>query len=377
MTPVVKPLAKWQRKLFFLALLSAFLISLPIFIFYATGYRYDFFAEKPVITATGGLYISADAKESFIYVNEEPVNNVRVFRQASYIQGLIPGMQRVHVQSSGLHTWVKILPVFPHIVTEAEAFNLPVLPHIRPITEFSTTKGEGVVFASTTAKVVFDKATSTVSTVFATTSATSSYLANSEFSVLKLLFAEQEELIEAKNEIEEEKFSFSTTTATSSDLENATTTKNRDNLSLYQKDEDIYVGIIDENAKVPYYFCLVEELPEYLKTEDIDLQKKDLLTESDLIKNEETNVSGKCRKEIRIDRKYQEVKDFYFFPQNPNLVLMHLSDGIHVVEIDDRSWQNTQMLYPGNDLQVLIYGGSIFVKEKDFMFEVLTEIPTE
>ncbi len=81
-----------------------------------------------------------------------------------------------------------------------------------------------------------------------------------------------------------------------------------------------------------------------------------------------------CRTDIRIDRKGQKVHDFDFVPDNVNLVLMHLDDGIYVTEIDDRSWQNVQLLYPGKDIMMLIYRDSIFIKEGKFIFEALTVI---
>lgn len=377
MKPVIQPLAKWQRTLIFLFLLAAFLVSLPALMFYATGYRYDFFADKPTITATGGLYIAVDSPDGLIYVNEEEVTNARVFRKASYIQGLIPGIHRVHVQSPELHTWVKELPVFPHIVTEAEAFNLPLRPQVRPITEFSSIRGDNVIFATTTSQEVFSKASSTVTFITATGTATTSYLTNSEFSVLKLLFTEQEELIQAKKLAEKNKFYFSTTTKATTTMEVATTTKNQGNLSIYQKGEDVYVGILDKNNKIPYYFCAAASLPESLVINETINQDDEIFAETNLIQVDDLDTGEKCRLEIRLDRKWQEVIAFDFFPENTNLILLHLTDGIYVVEIDDRSWQNVQLLYPGMNLKMLIYGGSIFVKEKDFMFEVLTELPLE
>ena len=90
--------------------------------------------------------------------------------------------------------------------------------------------------------------------IAATGTATTSYLTNSEYSVLKLLFAEQEEILEKKQLLEKTKFSFSTTTATTSVVENATTTKNQGNLTLYQNGDDVYVSILDRNNKILYYF---------------------------------------------------------------------------------------------------------------------------
>jgi hypothetical protein len=61
-------------------------------------------------------------------------------------------------------------------------------------------------------------------------------------------------------------------------------------------------------------------------------------------------------------------------PDSRDHVLMHLSDGIYVVEIDDRAWQNTQLLYPGQNLTLLIDSGRILVQDGDTMFEVFTEL---
>jgi hypothetical protein len=81
-----------------------------------------------------------------------------------------------------------------------------------------------------------------------------------------------------------------------------------------------------------------------------------------------------CRKEIKIDRQWQDVISFDFYPLNKNLVLLHLTNGIYVVEIDDRAWQNNQLLYPGMDLQMILYRGGIFIKEGQLIFEILPKI---
>jgi len=378
MQPQITPLALWQRKTIFWSLLLAFVVSLPIFIFYATGYRYDFFAEVPIITATGGMYISADAEDIAIYINEKEVTNVRVFRQASYIQGLMPQLQRVHVQAPSLHTWVKELLVQPHIVTETEAFNMPLISQIRPVTEFSNALGASVIFATTTSQQVFSKATTSALYVLATSSATSTLLVNSEFPKLKTAFAEKiaadltrENFI--KN-INKPNFTFATTTGTSTLVEIATTTKSRDDLRLYEKVGDIYVENLASEKNTPHYFCTTEPLPEFLQSEVVQAENA-IMIEDGLLENDVVDLPKKCRTEIKIDRQNKTVIDFNFFPGNSNLILLQLEDGIYVVEIDDRSWQNAQRLYAGDDLDMLVSGGRILVREKEFMFEVLTAIP--
>jgi len=145
MQPAVKPLPYWRRKLVFILLLAIFLLSLPVFMFYSTGYRYDFLSEKPTIKATGGLYISGEA-DGTIFVDEVEIEDARIFRKAAYIRGLEPHLHRVHVQEEGLNTWVKDLMVYPQIVTEAEVFNLPVISQVRLVTEYRTSDSEPVIF---------------------------------------------------------------------------------------------------------------------------------------------------------------------------------------------------------------------------------------
>jgi hypothetical protein len=185
MEPHVQPLSLWRRKLVFGSLLVAFMISLPVFIFYATGYRYDFNSAKPTFTATGGFYIIADTPESIIYLDGEPVKNIRSFRSASYIQGIEPGSHRVHVQAPGVHTWVKELPVSAHIVTEAEAFNLPVTPQVRLIPEYVTATGTAVIFPRDAETPVLGLISSTTPFSIATSSATSTLKINQEHALLR------------------------------------------------------------------------------------------------------------------------------------------------------------------------------------------------
>ena len=84
-----------------------------------------------------------------------------------------------------------------------------------------------------------------------------------------------------------------------------------------------------------------------------------------------------CRSDIRIDRLGKEVLWFDFFPDSGDLVLLHLEDGLYVVEVDDRAWQNTQLLYPGEDIHVVQDGGRIYVKDGEYYVEVFTEIASQ
>ncbi len=371
MKPNVEPLAYRHRKFLFIFLLVAFVLSFPAFMFYAAGYRYDFFSDRPTITATGGLYVAAEALESSIFLNEVEVTNARVFRNASYIQGLEPGLNRIHVQAPGLHTWVKNLSVYPHIVTEAESFNLPIVPQVRPVTMYQTASGEGVFYAkaTTSSSTILSFASSTVPFVVTTNKATSTYQLNSEYILLDSLFLEKASTT-ASRILTEEKFSFSTTTIEGQIK--ATTTVTRGNLRLYQNGDDVFVQIINTERPTPHYFCSNYK---ELQLDDDVIKDQELLFENNLA--EMTDKKVDCRTEIKIDRKWQKIHDFDFFPTNGNLVLLHLDDGIYVVEIDDRSWQNVQLLYPGKNLTMLIYSGGIFIKDGSLIIEALTEMQVQ
>ena len=135
------------------------------------------------------MYIAAEAENSQIYLDEVEVDNARIFRKASYLQGIKPGLHRIHVQAPGLHTWVKELNVNPQIVTEAEAFNLPVIPQVRPVTEYLTNDGESIYRLAPSG--VFAKASSSESYIISTNTPTSTLAVNPEFATLEDLFNEK------------------------------------------------------------------------------------------------------------------------------------------------------------------------------------------
>jgi hypothetical protein len=374
MQPTVKPLSAWRRKIVFGSLLTIFLFCLPVAIFYAAGYRYDFSAQKPVFTVTGGFYILADATDSVIYIDDKEVTNARAFRDAFYIQGLEPGKHRVHVQGKGLHTWVKELAIYPHIVTEVESFNLPIIPQVRLITEYRNSSNLAVIFPISSSTPVLRIASSTISFIVSTSTATTTLTTNAEFALLDSLFREKASTsLAQKSLIVSDQFGFATTTNYNLATSSATTTLVRDNLMLYTDNGEVYLRTNSVNRKdIPRYFCTeAEDLEKILVDEEMAL--------SDTIPSETSlsNLAGDkllpCRLEIRIDRQNQLVNGFDFFPTNTNLVIMHLENGIYVVEADDRAWQNSQLLYPGNDLEMLLYRGGIFIKENEIIFEVLPE----
>lgn len=376
--PIIKPLSQNNRIWTFRILLAVFCIAMPVFVFYAMGYRVDFGDEGNIITV-GGLYISADADDVLMFVDEEPVEDMRIFQQAAYIQNLDAGVHRIHVQREGLQTWVKELPVYPHIVTEAESFNIPAVPQIRFIPEWLTAEGLPVLITDD-AETVFPNA-STTNTVIATTSPrTGGYTSNTEYEYVASLFAAVDEVDgDARRAVDvfQQDFSFNEPRAAEDSTSTATTTKILRDMRLYESGDEVYAEWTGLERNLPYYYCVMYTSPATTTEEYGEHVYESLLERyGDTHDLADPALSGTrlCRDTIRIDRIGQKIEWFDFMPNDIHHVLLVLEDGLYVVEVDDRAWQNVQLLYPGDDLEMRIDGGRIYVFDGEHYFEVFTEL---
>jgi len=376
----VKPLPRSRRRFVFLSMVLFFICAVPLFMFYATGYRYDVFNRDLGITATGGMYVNVGATDGEVYLNESPVEDSRVFRNAIYIQNLIPGMQRLHVQALGLHTWVKELPVYANYVTEASAFLLPVWPQIRPLTEFQTATGTMVFLNTASTSILFNNASSSVSLLSTTSKATTTLVRNTEYTFVKSLFATTSVasstlLTRVVGEVTGALALSSSNKATTT--ESATTTKVIDNLKLYKQGDEVVIEYMGPERSIPYYFCVpmgalasTSELygPQVMRGVASVLAATPITTDT-------SSASRLCRSTITIDRQNQTVVSFDFFPGTTDLVVLHRTDGVFVTEVDDRSWQNTQALYPWSIDEMVENSGRLYAKSSSTIFELLTELP--
>lgn len=380
-TPTVQPLPRARRRFVFLTLFLFFVIAVPIFVFYATGYRYDF-AGNGAITTTGGLYITVGGEEGDVYLNEEPVRDMRIFRNAIYIQNIVPGMQHVHVQAEGLQTWVKDLPVYPYIVTEAESFALPVVSLIRPIAKYTNASGTQVFPAVASGTKLFEGVSSTISFATATSVATSTYTKNPEYDFVIGLFS----TTTATTTLLTRVVDGVTTALTRSEQDAtgsttiATTTKRFDDLVLSERNGDIFVVYDGPKNSTPYYFCVPKASlasTSALYGNHVMLGVAQAVASENVPAVADIATERTCRTEIRIDRQWKTVLDFDFFPSTTDIVVLHREDGISVVEVDDRAWQNTQMLYPKPVDELVINNGRLYAKDGDMIFELITVLPTE
>jgi hypothetical protein len=375
--PEIKSLSYAKRQRFFLLLVVVFLILLPTMIFYTTGYRISFDDTENRIVTTGGVYVTTDNLEVEVYLDDEQIRRPRLFRSAYYIQDIESGIHRVVVQQDGLNTWVKELPVDPYIVTEAAAFNMPLVTQLRPVSQYFDATGAAVLPSTASTSQLFVNSTSTIPIVFATSTATSTLIQNPEYSYATELFSTTststlsfvDRFIAGA-----ERFGFATTSTATSTVEYP----QKGDISLLERENELYARYTGELNNIPYYFCLAgsasstiaERYGEHVAEQVVDQR---VSTTTPLYED----GNRICRSEIKIDRKRQDILYYDFLPGSSDLVLLQLEDGIYVSEIDDRAWQNTQVLYDSSDVTILVENEVIYIKQGELYAELLTEIPED
>src|SRR5690606_29780519 len=161
----------------------------------------------------------------------------------------------------GLHTWVKELPVFAHLVTEAQSFNMPVRPQIRLLSEWNNTAGLSVFFDETTETDFSFASTTNIILLMATSTPTSTLNQSLEYEYIPSRIASSSEeaaVLEQFRRYQSERFGFATNVpliATTT----ATTTKENEDMRLYEDSGDVYVDWIGGQNDIPYYFCVTNK----------------------------------------------------------------------------------------------------------------------
>ena len=158
----------------------------------------------------------------------------------------------------------------------------------------------------------------------------------------------------------------------------ATTTKSWRNYRLSERGSDVVMSWHGDKHAVPYYYCVDHFSTTQTAKEYGAHVYKALITQFGTT-SKPSDYKGQrvCRNGIRIDNENKKVLWFDFYPNSTDLVLMLLEDGLYVVEVDDRAWQNIQLLYPGKNLDVIQNGGSIYVHDGKYFLEVLTEVSAQ
>ncbi|MCD5381939.1 MAG: hypothetical protein LR017_01330 [Candidatus Pacebacteria bacterium] len=379
-----EPLSIRHRHTAFLALVTLFVVLIPFLYLYATGYRIQLGGTTNIVS-TGGMYIAAEREGTAIYIDDEIVPESRVFRQAFYAQSLVPKTHRVTVQREGFHTWVKELPVYAHIVTEAEAFNLPLVPRARVITPLLITTPDNDTGLPVATSSLLVASTTNPLYIATTTTITEQTERNQEFGALIALFATSTTDADVGIPgINLPLLQPATTTATSTDTV-ATTTKESRGVRLYESDNRLFARWVGAGEQMPYYYC-AEPFARYSTTTSVaegDIVAPSLISLEQVPEEPEVVEfihpiqtvadDSTCEPIIEIGPHYEPVRYFDFFLGNTNLVLLVLNSGVYVVEVDNRAWQNMQPLVRGAGLDARIENGSVYVYDGTLIYQMILE----
>lgn len=365
-----------RRRRMLLFLVMVFCVALPTLILYTSGHRISFKDNTTEIISVGGIYLATEIDQPEVFVDGESVDNRRLFRRAIYIEGIPAGVRDVHTQGAAVQTWAKPLPVYSHLVTEVSSFNMPSTSTVRFVAPYVSAEGDPLYINAATGSRPFQHSTTSQTVAIATSSLAMTNQANPEYEFLATLFAsttEQRARLQAQREFVHESFRFApvplmpTTTATTTRLQN--------DIKLDLAGDELFATWVGQADRIPHYFCV--QTDSYASTSaaygahvaDSIFIKTDSgweLASTSLAQNNQL-----CRTSIRIDRKWQSVIWYEFLPGSADHVVLQLQDGIYVVEIDDRGWQNVQQLYAGDYLTMVVQGEQLFVQDGDIIFEVL------
>ncbi len=108
---------KTRRMLLYTSIL-VFIISTPLLILYAQGYRYDF--EEKKIVKTGGIFIKLDPADAKITLNNKIVTTKRysLFNSGHLIKNLVPGKYDISASKDGYYDWNKNTTVDAEVINE-------------------------------------------------------------------------------------------------------------------------------------------------------------------------------------------------------------------------------------------------------------------
>lgn len=143
---MMEPLSRKKRYAYLLFFTALFLVMVPLFIFYAKGYRVHL-NQASSVELTGGIFVSTNQSGVEIYINNELVRKTSIVQKNTFEQDLKPGTYDVRVSKSGLQTWHKTLTVYPEMVSEAHTFLLKEHPVLTEIPRYASSTSN---LASTT-----------------------------------------------------------------------------------------------------------------------------------------------------------------------------------------------------------------------------------
>jgi hypothetical protein len=298
----MKPLAQTLRKRILWILFFVFLVLTPILIGYSKGYRLD---DALGLIQTGGIYLHSDVSNTSVFLDDEFVENNGAFIKNTLIQDLLPNRYyAVRVEREGYQSWVKVLSVKPNLVTEARVLMLP------SVFDWKT------ILATTTIAVSDAEEEAT----------TTEDVPNPEYEILEEFFLEDKDQFET--EVATSTYEYirgvryaSTTTVTeirfpewmsevasSSMLLDKEMVREREGIVTWLENGDIFAVWGRENDPAPYYFC-----------------------------------AETCVTQLAINWAEPIVR-YEFYPNRSDVLVVVSMRGLYVIELDNRSERNLQVI---------------------------------
>jgi len=302
----MKPLSLKKRRFYFYLLLVVFFIVIPIIILYTSGYR---LGKGFQLVETGGIYIYSPEAGADIYVDNKKKKKTSVFQRELFIQNLKPETYVVYITKEGFWPWAKEVEVEERKVTTAIAFLVPKEP-----------KGETIPRVLASDAVL--QATSTTPLPGEP---------NPEYAKIMELFEE------AAAEETDPEGAVETAIATSTD-ENPSPSflATRGHTGLWQDDTRVMASWLKDERSLPNYFC----------RDDV------------------------CEETVTVFNSVAPVKNIDFYPGREDIVLIAIQNGIYVIEIDARKFQNFQPVYKGVDPYFAVSGSTLYIKDTGNLFKL-------
>lgn len=113
-----KNMSRRFRRILFYFFVAVFLLTAPVIILYAYGYKYDF--ERNKFIETGAIYVKSKPRKANIYIN----NKLNAKSSSVLVKGLIPHQYLLRIERDGFSSWSKNLEVYPGLVTKVESIIL-------------------------------------------------------------------------------------------------------------------------------------------------------------------------------------------------------------------------------------------------------------
>lgn len=305
--PTILTLSPIRRRFYFRLAIAIFVLAVPFIFLYATGYRFE---SLTGLMSTGGIYVGAEQSDASIYIDGELVHETGTFRRAFYVEGLKPGSYTVTVSKEEYQPWEKKLEVHPHKVTEAQAFNMPKDPLLVLIPPTFVNQTPNATSTATSTDSFLNPVYEKIEAAFSTTM--------------------QKGLIQGEPRPPARDGKALSATASSTQM--ATTTKEFRGMQLYDEGRRIVARWIRDTESMPFYLCVQE---------------------------------GICIDKVVLNTTDEKASYFDFFPGTSDLAIVTLEDGVYVIELDNRSAQNIQPLFPTPGADFRIIDGGIYVKTAD------------